>query len=435
MRVFDPSCGSGAFLVQCYRRLIEKEFPAGGTAKPGQLRDLLKESVFGVDAESDACNVTELSLILTLLDYVDPPDLEGRGRSGFKLPLLRDRNIFCANFFEQPTANHAALGRGFDWIVGNPPWKKLNPKKLKDHEPPVWDWINSNERKRPVGGNQAARAFAWEVLDYLSPGGEVGMFLPAMTLFENPARGFREAFFQEVKVNTVVNFSNLAEVLSGKRFRVPAAAFFYELRSDDDAPEEDQFVRAYSPLVANQEPTRPVKEGTRTESWSIAINASEIRDIPLEAIADGNGLPWKIATWGSSLDLRLLKKLDRQFPTLKDLERNETIVVSQGLELRAEQTGDEGEEVELGEEVIGESILDVNQLKRLRHVFSFPSKAIVPIRPELKYVRKRGGVERPLSVCRPPHVIVSAARIFAVYCDEYLVVPPRQIGIISVAKD
>src|SRR5262249_10521335 len=34
-----------------------------------------------------------------------------------------------------------------------------------------------------------------------------------------------------------------------------------------------------------------------------------------------------------------------------------------------------------------------------------------------------------LKVCEPPHVIVDAARRFAVYSDEYLVIPPRQIGI------
>ena len=52
-----------------------------------------------------------------------------------------------------------------------------------------------------------------------------------MTLFEDPARDFRRAFFRQVRVNTVVNLSNLAEVLSAGRFRVPAAAFFYEKRA------------------------------------------------------------------------------------------------------------------------------------------------------------------------------------------------------------
>ena len=87
------------------------------------------------------------------------------------------------------------------------------------------------------------------------------------------------------------------------------------------------------------------------------------------------------------------------------------------------------------EEVIGKKQLDVDALKRLRHVFAFPPEAIVDVEPELKYVRRKGGVALPLSVCRPPHVIVSAARYFAVYSEQFLVVPPRQIGLVSPAED
>ncbi len=435
MRVLDPSCGSGAFLVQCYRRLIEKEFPPRTEPTPGELRDLLQKTIFGVDVEEDACNVSELSLILTLLDYVHPPDLGDPGRNGFKLPVLRDNNIFHASFFGEPAVEHKVLRRKFHWIVGNPPWKRLSPDNLQKHDEPVWKWIKENERDRPVGGNQAARAFAWEVLDYLLPDGEVGLFLPAMTLFENPARGFRQRFFQQAKVNTIVNFSNLAEVLSAGRFRVPAAALFYELRREGEAtPAEDEFVRTYSPLVANQEPTRPVKQGTRNESWSIVINASEIRDIPTVRVAEGKGLPWKLATWGSSLDMRLLSKLVRRFPSLRDLEKRKVLVVSQGLELRPEPKSERDEEVELVEEVIGKNKLDMKPLKRLRHVFSFPRNAIVPVEPEFTYARK-GRVELPLSICRPPHVIVSETRYFAVYHSKFLAVPPRQIGIGSPSKD
>ncbi|MCH8314824.1 MAG: N-6 DNA methylase [Planctomycetes bacterium] len=433
MRVFDPSCGSGAFLVQCYRRLIEKEFPPGSSPKPGQLRELLQRSIYGIDVEVDACNVTELSLILTLLDYVDPPDLESRGRTQFRLPVLRDNNIFCANFFENPSNEHPPLQEGFDWIVGNPPWKRLNPDKLDKHDRPAWKWIKANEKERPVGGNQVARAFAWEVLKYAADDGEIALFLPAMTLFENPARGFRQAFFQQAKVNTVVNFSNLAEVISAKRFRVPAAAFFYELRSDGAAGlDDDEFVRTYSPMVANQEPTRPIKQGVRNETWSIVINASEVRDIPTIRVADGNGLPWKLAMWGSSLDLRLLAKLERRFDLISKLERDDVIDIAEGPALEAEHVPEgDGKNIWV-EEVVGKKVLDSTQLKRMRRIFVFPNSALKENRKFYASVR-RG--YRGLVVCRPPHVIVSAARNFAVYSDQYLIVPPRQIGIASPAED
>jgi hypothetical protein len=56
MKVCDPSCGSGAFLVQAYRRLIETTYPMDGgpRPKPTDLRRLLQTSIFGVDLDADA---------------------------------------------------------------------------------------------------------------------------------------------------------------------------------------------------------------------------------------------------------------------------------------------------------------------------------------------------------------------------------------------
>ena len=217
----------------------------------------------------------------------------------------------------------------------------IEPQKLRKDEKVVWNWMTDNAKDRPVGGNQIARAFAWKVLEYLEEDGEVGLFLPAMTLFEDPASDFRRAFFREVRLNTVANLSNLAEVLSAGRFRVPAAAFFFEKRPDDaQQHDEDESLRVYSPLVANQEPTRPATAGKRNESWSIVVNASEIRDIPTSRVADGSGLPWKLATWGSTLDERLLSRLERHFPCLSDLEKQGTIIVAEGPALEAELVAD-----------------------------------------------------------------------------------------------
>jgi len=84
--------------------------------------------------------------------------------------------------------------------------------------------------------------------------------------------------------------------------------------------------------------------------------------------------------------------------------------------------------------VIGRNRLNVTPLKRLRKFFVFPSDAIEPSPRERCWVRE-GRVDLPLSVCRPPHVVVSAARYFAVYSEDYLIVPPRQIGIVSPSHD
>ena len=432
-KVLDPSCGSGAFLVQCYRKLIEKSHPPGTVPKPSRLRDILTEHIFGVDSDSDACAVAELSLVLTLLDYVQPSELEGS--DGFKLPMLRGRNIFCGNFFHESTrqavtgttAWPARMGlEKFDWIVGNPPWKKLDPKRLREDELPAWAWMKMNRAKRPVARNQVAQAFAWKVGNHLAKDGEIGMLLPAMTLFEKDSRKFRRSFLARFDLKAVANFANLAEILFAGRSRVPAAAFFYSTRAEAARTSaEESFVAVFSPLVANQ-------EAARNESWSLAVNLGEIRDIPLRQIADGGALPWKLATWGTQFDKRLLRKLARRFPSLGDLQRESRIKVSEGLQLRGKSAS---EEVKLVREVIGKPTLDMNQLRELRRFFSFPSRALEKLDSNRAYARKRGGIELPLAVCRPPHVIVNAARRFAVYSDDFLVVPPRQIGIASPTAD
>lgn len=432
VRVFDPACGSGAFLVQCYRRLIEKTYPHQKypTVHPIELRKLLVDNIFGLDRDEDACAVSELSLLLTLLDYVDPPDLENDKR--VKLPTLRDKNIFHADFFKPLPA--PLKTRAFRWIVGNPPWKKLSPRTLKDNDRPAWDWMQENKNERPVGGNELARAFAWRVSELTNSEGEIGLFMPAMTLFDKRADDFRRLFFGNMQLKSVANFSNLAEVISAGRFRVPAAAFFFAPRSDKETPDviEPQFVRVFSPLVANQEPARPEGAGERIESWCIVINESEIRDVPYGEITSGSGLPWKIATWGSHNDVRLLRRLSKRFRSLSDLQDEELLIISQGPDLRSELVTTGEDKTEYQRELVGKNELNTSALARLRHVFSLPQNASSVCKNH--YLRLRAG-RRTLSVCRGPHVVVSAARTFAIYTDDYLVVPSRQIGIISPSDD
>ena len=434
MRVFDPACGSGAFLVQAFRRLIEKEFPPGGP-DPSlvDLRELLKDHFFGLDTDPDACSVAELSLILTLLDYVRPPDLEnGKPGPKPKLPKLRQENIFRGNFFDDGADwQRSVARRGFDWVVGNPPWKQLKSGQVDEEDEQVLRWILENEKSRPVGNRQEARAFVWRVAEYVGDDGEIAMFLPAISLFESAAKGFRAGFFRQMHVHSVANFSNLAEVISAGRFRVPAAAFFYRPRTTEEGPAEDECIRTYCPLVANQEATRPVEQGRRNESWSIVVNASEITDVPWSRVAGGDGLAWKLATWGSDLDARLLRGLQRRFGSIGQIEKSGLLFMSEGPQLRAPHAR---EDIEFASGIDCARTIDLSKLERLRHFFAFPPEAVVPLGRSLTHVRK-GRWERPLAVCRPPHVVVSASRNFAVYSEDFLIVPPRQIGIASPSGD
>ena len=65
---FDPSCGSGVFLVEAYRRLVCRWMSQNDvhTINCDQLNLLLKNSIFGVDINEEAIRVASFSLSLTI---------------------------------------------------------------------------------------------------------------------------------------------------------------------------------------------------------------------------------------------------------------------------------------------------------------------------------------------------------------------------------
>ena len=437
MRVLDPSCGSGAFLVQCYRRIIEhdEEFTPGQPMRPSRLRDLLQEHIFGIDRDRDACRVAELNLSLTLLDYVDPPDLERTPQ--FMLPNLHGSNIFEGDFFDPDASWREKLAEmKFDWIVGNPPWVELNSGRIAERDGHVWSWMQDpeNQREYPIGGNQVAEAFAWEATRHLAARGDAGLLLPAMTLFKDESAAFRRGFFRKLVVRSVANFSNLAYVLFpgrkqriGRRTRTvrperPAVALFYR-KGSHERPNHPIWV--FSPLVADQPANRPATARSRSDIWSIVVSANQVQAIEVEEAINGGLLPWKLAMWGSHLDKRLLSAVSKRHIKLGDFCSQNSLAMAEGFQLRdADSTEPIDEIPEL------KDCLEVNtrSLRGERLLFQFPEESLTRIPNCRCYVRRRGG-RLGLSVSRPPHIIVDKVRRFAVFSDEFISVPPRQIGI------
>ncbi len=433
MTVFDPACGSGAFLVQSYRRLIERElakYPKG-KLKLTELRDVLTKHIYGMEVDEDACGITELSLMLTLLDYVEPPDLKNKPQ--FKLPELRNKNIFLCKrgFFDpNPEWENSKPQNGFDWIVGNPPWKELTKHKI-DNEADwaAYDWITNKETKQkfPVGGIQLAEAFSWKVTQSINPKGIIGLLMPAMTLFKSQSTKYRQKFFISLNVWCIVNFANLRRHLFVGSIE-PAAAFFYSLTNLDENSENNSIL-TYAPFAItqffNKENASTKKEKKRVHTWTCVVDASAIKEIPLSEVVQGNYLTWKIAMWGTQRDKQLIHSFTRQYQSLLSYEKEHGLSIHQGLELRNRHVEEDTEPLPW---IINKKGLVIDVLKGIRNLFSIPDEAFKVIDKSEAYVRK-GRLETPLSVCYPPHIIVDAARRFAIYSDEFFVIPARQIGI------
>ena len=93
LRILDPACGSGAFLVHAMERLVQLHLATGDTRSLSAIRrQVLSASIFGVDVNPTAVWLCELRLWLSLvLDHV-PDDPAGIP----PLPNL-DHNIRCGD--------------------------------------------------------------------------------------------------------------------------------------------------------------------------------------------------------------------------------------------------------------------------------------------------------------------------------------------------
>ncbi len=423
MTVLDPACGSGAFLVQCYRRLIERRLSIPGPKlRAVELRDLLTEHIFGIDRDEDACRVAELSLIMTLLDYIEPPDLE---HTNFKLPSLRDQNIVQGDFFDQSGPAHKLLSeRKFDWIVGNPPWSEVKKIPAPDHEHFfAHQWMLTHKKTHPTSGNQIAEAFLWKTGEHLVKDGICSLVVLAMTWFKKEGTTFRKRFFSERRVWCLANFANLAYVLFAGRSERPASVVFFE----NATPDQDHMILTFAPFVAEQVANRPQKPNHRLDTWNIIVSGAEVREIEQASAIQGDSLTWKIAMWGTSRDRKLLQRLTNSFDSLESFAESNGLFHNEGPRIRSgEKTYSKG--LLHCKELVGKKRLLTGPLRGLRHIYAFPPNSTELISARDANLPK-GEEATTIRVCRPPLISVDAARRFAVFSDVFLATPAPNIGI------
>lgn len=426
MKILDPSCGSGVFLVLAYRRLIEQELAkrAEKEIEPSELKKILLESIYGVEREPDACSVAEFSLILTMLNYVSPPELHKN--KAFRFPKLRNHRIFHCDFFDDNSPFWKSQER-FDWVVGNPPWIELSQKNQAESngEHYARKWMVENRKECPIARGRVVEAFSWRVTGLLNADGVVGIVHHATSLFNTTSKKYRQRFFQEHRVFRITNFANLRATLFGGRATAPAATFIYRVAIQG---KEKPPIVHYGPLAINQ------ISGSDKILWALTINESEIQAVSPQAAESGNARVWKLALWGTYRDERAIARLRHLFPTtLANLcKKKNWPPPAQGADLReilnfSELSLNEQKKYEYHPEIVDKLLLETDRLNvKPASFLSIPESALV--KNNKYYVRKQGG-DIGLQVIDAPHIFVNASWNHIIYSEKDFLVEARQIGI------
>ena len=149
MRILDPACGSGAFLVKAAETMLEihglmqeERRRLGGVkitryTNETKMREIILSSIFGVDKSEESVGITKLSMYLKTAQIAEPlPDLTENIKAGNSL-VGDGEAVSNALDWEKEFPGIMNPERqedlGFDIIIGNPPYVRQEKITLKRH--------------------------------------------------------------------------------------------------------------------------------------------------------------------------------------------------------------------------------------------------------------------------------------------------------------
>lgn len=262
LRVLDPACGSGSFLIRVFERICEhylqwyQEHPKDRRDdlcyldENGSLRltthlkrQIMLNNVFGVDVDYQAIEVTMLSLYLKILEgetrstlgrqqRLFPsetflPDLNANLKCGNsliapdfyknqQLSLLSEDDLFRVNAFDWSEGFPSIAQTGFDVVLGNPPWGAAFSE-------PELEYLRYKNKDIIVRMIDSFMYFVFAGIKLLKTNGRFGMILPDVVLYQNDCYKLREYILDRFRITRVLNMGDVFEQVTR-----PASILIFE---------------------------------------------------------------------------------------------------------------------------------------------------------------------------------------------------------------
>lgn len=212
IKVLDPACGSGSFLIKALEVIYEKyrEFnvPEGVYTKI----QILQENIYGVDLDQQAVEIARLNLLINALDTkMKLPGLEKNIKNGNSLISGTDdelKKYFGKDFRDKKPFNweeefpEVFKQGGFDVIIGNPPYIRVQTLDKEDAK------YFSNYYKSAVSNYDIYLLFIEKGYELINKNGYFGMILPSKFLQADYGEGIRDLLTHNKAVKKIVDFGD-----------------------------------------------------------------------------------------------------------------------------------------------------------------------------------------------------------------------------------
>ncbi len=281
LRIVDPACGSGVFLIMAFDYLKTKlgqvnsiiaQLSDSGMA--GDLLDpdseILTHNLFGVDVNSESVEIAKLSLWIKtarrgkVLDSLDKNLRVGDSLIEDSSFAYREHGFVWKEAFPEIFADQDGMGGGFDIVLGNPPYVRMELIK------PMKPWLQ--KRYEVVSDRADLYAYFFERgIKLLKDGGRLG-YISSSTFFKTGSgKPLREYLRKNAAMETIVDFGD-HQIFEGvttypailtMRAEKPDNGHALQFWTIDDLP-KDNFADAYH-VHAQPYPQKALSAG----SWQL----------------------------------------------------------------------------------------------------------------------------------------------------------------------
>ncbi len=214
IKILDPACGSGSFLMKAFDYLVTldkkkdgeveqtKLDVAGTTATYGRKMEILKNNIFGVDLDPKAVEIAQLNLLLKAAEKKHRlPTLQENIKVGNS--LIDDPSVAGDKAFKWEEEFKEIIDNGgFDVVIGNPPYVRIH------------EFDNSTKKYfsryvSATGQYDLYVLFIEKALGLLKEGGLFGFIISNKFLISDYGIGLRKLILYKSKILKIIDVSNM----------------------------------------------------------------------------------------------------------------------------------------------------------------------------------------------------------------------------------